>query len=313
MKIKSKARLTTSLLISVAMLSRCLIANAGHIVITGGLPIFPIADTITIPANTPELSLDFEVNVTKLGSTNSSSGAPYRTGNSELNEVNQQTNLERLKEQDSDEFKKAINRAELHPHFRYPLYNIKNESNKTATGKPRRMSGSYEQPITMNDVSIMDTWAKEHFNSDMTNYDKIEYTWLWLWENLWYATGQDYMTYIAPYSNVEGPFVHKVGQCLQYNGALCSLMCYMGYDVYLIEMYTSGQHFRMEVDIDGIAWGIEVGNKGNTGNWHYLGDKAKANIPDHNTLPDDLYSWRKFTENKYKTLWDNDDMPPKDS
>jgi hypothetical protein len=55
----------------------------------------------------------------------------------------------------------------------------------------------------------------------------------------------------------------KVGQCLQFNGSACELMALMGYDVYMLHCYSEGgyPHYRFELNIDGIVYGMEVGDR----------------------------------------------------
>lgn len=291
------------------------VSSADYVTITDGLPSFSPTLDARDASETPIRSLDFEIVKDRPPGSGSSDGdsGSGRTGSSYTNGINKQTNTARIKEQNSDPFKKAINNAELHPHFRYPMYNIKSDNGYG--GRPMRLKSSYEVPTTKEAIETIDKFASEHFTDDMTNYDKIEYVWEWVYQNIHYCYNPDYTTYCAsnPYS--VATLKYKMGQCLQYNGTLCEMMAYMGYDVYLMEMYTGGgQHFRMEVCIDGEVWGIEVGNAecdhySTSYQWRWLGVKEKANIPDHSILPDKLTDWRKFTENKYEELYDRSDMP----
>ncbi|MBQ1463712.1 MAG: hypothetical protein IIZ18_02785 [Ruminococcus sp.] len=145
-----------------------------------------------------------------------------------------------------------FNDCKLTPHDSYPLYNIKGD-------KPYQSDTFY---ISDEDRRIMDEFAKEHFTDDMTRYDKLNYLADWLNENVIYAEGDLYNEIIAD-SWVKACLAKKLGQCLQYNGAMAEFMAYMGYDVYMLEMWLEGnsrQHFRSEVNIDGQAYSIEVGN-----------------------------------------------------
>ncbi len=162
-----------------------------------------------------------------------------------------------------------VNTAKLTPHNSYPLYNIKGDNNHN--GKPYYVRDFY---ISEEDKKIMDKFAEEHFTENMTNYERLEYTWLWLHENLTYAANtEEERLYdkIVNDSWVKACFEKKLGQCIQYNGALVEMMAYMGYDVYMLEMWTDSeytvQHFRMEAQIDGTAYTFEVGNLGNTGSY----------------------------------------------
>lgn len=156
-----------------------------------------------------------------------------------------------------------VDSAELTPHDTYPLYNIK--------GDEPFYSTSYK--VTDADRQIMDDFAEEHFTPYMTNYDKLEYTWRWINKNVTYAAGDLYYE-IWSYSWVRACLVEKMGQCLQYNGALAEMLAYYGYDVYMLEMWTdtakTQQHFRGEVNINGQAYSIEVGNDGKYSGWMWF-------------------------------------------
>ena len=109
-KIISCLSIITSLTLSI----RCIDIKADYYIISDGLPEYEVISDIGEPTYTPTLSLDFDVNIRMIGEDGEfgSSNEAYRTGNSELNSINQQINKERIKEQDADEFKKAINHAE---------------------------------------------------------------------------------------------------------------------------------------------------------------------------------------------------------
>lgn len=171
-----------------------------------------------------------------------------------------------------------INTAKLTPRDSYPLYNIKGD-NKYG-GTPYKVT-SYT--VSENDKKIMDKFAAEHFTDNMTNYDKLEYTWKWLHSNVTYADGsQGWNTYseIVSDSFAKACFEKKLGQCIQYNGALAEMLAYMGYDVYLLEMWNSNnftnQHFRAEIAVDGVHYSIEVGNTKDGDYWMWLFDESEA-------------------------------------
>ncbi|MBR6069919.1 MAG: hypothetical protein IKP78_04945 [Ruminococcus sp.] len=164
-----------------------------------------------------------------------------------------------------------VNSAALTPHDSYNLYNIKVD--------PPVYKDTYY--VSAADKKILDDFAAEHFTADMSNYDKIEYTWDWLNKNVTYASGNLYNDIISD-SWVSACFVKKKGQCLQYNGALAEMMVYMGYDVYMLEMWLNSdgtnQHFRAEVVIDGQAYSIEVGNYGSYAGWLWLFEPIDSSL-----------------------------------
>lgn len=153
-----------------------------------------------------------------------------------------------------------VNTAELKPHDDIPLYNIK-EDNKY--GGLHYKSRTYY--LTDDTKKILNDFAKEHFTEDMTNYDRLKYTWNWLHFNVDYASSWEAYSKISELSFSEASFVHKLGQCIQYNGAFAEMMAYMGYDVYMLEKWNgancTNQHFMSEVNIGGIGYNTEVGER----------------------------------------------------
>ena len=176
-----------------------------------------------------------------------------------------------------------VNTAERKVHDDVPLYNIKEDNGND--GKPMH-TGTYY--VTEKDKRIMEEFAAEHFTPAMTDYDRLEYTWNWLHENITYADGQNgrpAYTEVYPYSFVEACFVLKAGQCIQYNGAFAEMMAYMGYDSYILEQWNgancTNQHFATEACISGKYYSTEVGEKSYdnpaTGyKWMWLFSESKA-------------------------------------
>lgn len=155
--------------------------------------------------------------------------------------------------------KYIINTAKLTPHDNIPLYNIKGDN---IQGGLAYQSDTYY--LTDNTKKILNDFAKEHFTDDMTNYDRLAYTWEWLHYNVNYASSYEEYSKIWNLSFSEACFVLKSGQCIQYNGAFAEMMAYMGYDVYMLEKWQhglSGQHFMSEVMIDGVGYNTEVGER----------------------------------------------------
>lgn len=154
-----------------------------------------------------------------------------------------------------------VNTAELKPHDDIPLYNIKGDNSNG--GKPMFVRN---YTVTEEDKKLLNDFAEEHFTDDMTNYDRLKYTWEWLHFNITYANGsQGWNTYdkIANMTFVQACFGEKLGQCIQYNGAFAEMMAYMGYDVYMLEKWNganyTNQHFISEVNINGLGYSTEVG------------------------------------------------------
>lgn len=175
-----------------------------------------------------------------------------------------------------------INTAELTQRDCVRFYNIKSDNGYG--GAPVENTSLIDY-LTDDKIEILNNFAKEHFTDDMTNYDRLKYTWNWLHFNVRYANGLNgnpAYSEIWNLSYAEASFVKQAGQCIQYNGAFAEMMAYMGYDVYMLEMYTSGQHFRPEVSINGVSYGIEVGETSYDSPpgyyWMWLFDSSKAYI-----------------------------------
>lgn len=170
--------------------------------------------------------------------------------------------------------KYIVNTAELTQRDCIRMYNIKN-------GPPVENT-DLTHYLTDDAITALNNFAKEHFTDDMTNYDRLRFTWEWLHYNVKYASYDEYMQ-IANLSYAEACFDKQLGQCIQYNGAIAEMLAYMGYDVYMIEMITSGQHFRTEVSINGTAYGIEVGESRFDNPpgyyWMWFFDPKQAHVP----------------------------------
>ncbi len=130
--------------------------------------------------------------------------------------------------------------------------------------------------LSDNDFAILEKFAKEHFNDNMTDTDKLQYTLEWINRNTNYAYTSADWGRIKGKSNVEAIFSLKTGQCLQYNGAMVSMMRYLGYEANLILGWRGTwpsnywQHYWGEIEIDGTKYMIETGNYGKSGSWSFF-------------------------------------------
>ncbi len=157
-----------------------------------------------------------------------------------------------------------LNAATLNPKKSFKVYNAQGSKSYLA----------WTATLSKNDIKILDKFAKKYFNSKMTRDEVLEITLRWINENVKYATGNDYYK-IANLSYVEAIFSKKQGQCLQYNGAMASMMAYLGYNVRLIQGYRGNgyskwQHFWVEAVISGRTYVFETGNYGRDGSWSYF-------------------------------------------
>lgn len=142
----------------------------------------------------------------------------------------------------------------------------------------RQGTGTTTSAVTLtdNDIAILDKFARENFTADMTDAQKLKIALTWINRNTTYARTTADFNRIKGKSYVEAIFTYKTGQCAQYNGAMVSMMRYLGYEANLVlgwRGYWGGsywQHYWGEVEIDGLRYLIETGNYGSSGSWSYL-------------------------------------------
>ena len=87
---------------------------------------------------------------------------------------------------------------------------------------------------------------------------------------------EDFIRQISNRTYVDAIFNKRLGQCLQYNGAMIEYVNNLGLDGTLIWGYrgksnsNKWQHFWGEVKLkNGVTYVLETGNYGNDGNWYY--------------------------------------------
>lgn len=155
--------------------------------------------------------------------------------------------------------------ADLTPHNTFTVYN-----------KQAAETTSYEKTLTENDIALLEKFAAENFPANCTREDQLWITLQWIHKNVNYAYAGDLWNSIADKTWVEAIFVHKAGQCAQYNGALAAMMAYLGYDVSMVQGYRGTypgnywQHFWPEVEIADKTYMMECGNYGKSGDWYYF-------------------------------------------
>lgn len=147
----------------------------------------------------------------------------------------------------------------------------------TITDSQKQTNSLYATVTLSNDdIAILAKFAKEHFTDDMSDSDKLRYTLNWINRNTNYAQSQSDWNKIAKSSYVDAIFNKKTGQCAQYNGAMVSMMRYLGYEANMVLGWRGTwpsnywQHFWGEIEIDGTKYMIEVGNYGKSGSWSYF-------------------------------------------
>lgn len=158
------------------------------------------------------------------------------------------------------------------------LNSAKADNNRSFTMYNKQGVNTTSSTVTLtdNDIAILEKFARENFTDEMTDAQKLETTLAWINQNVKYARTNDDWRTISGRTYTESVFTYKLGQCAQYNGAMVSMMRYLGYDANMITGYrgTWGgsywQHFWGEVEIDGLKYIIETGNYGSSGDWSYL-------------------------------------------
>ncbi len=135
---------------------------------------------------------------------------------------------------------------------------------------------SYTKTLSDRDIEILEAFAAEHFPADATREEKLWITLQWIHKNVQYAYAGDLWNEIAGLSWTEAIFVNRKGQCAQYNGAMASMMSWMGFDVSVVQGYRGTwpgnywQHFWVEIEICGTIYIMECGNLGKNGDWYYF-------------------------------------------
>ncbi len=135
---------------------------------------------------------------------------------------------------------------------------------------------SYTVTLSKNDIAILEAFAAEHFPADATREEQLRITLEWINKNVQYAYAGALWDEIVGLSWTEAIFVNRKGQCAQYNGAMASMMAYLGYDVSVVQGYRGSwpdnywQHFWVEIELCGTIYIMECGNDGKYSGWYYF-------------------------------------------
>ncbi len=138
-----------------------------------------------------------------------------------------------------------------------------------------RQAGGIDFTIKLsdNDIAIIEQFAAEHFPENSTLAEKLYITHQWIHYNVDYAYAGEKWNSIVNKSYVDAIFNYKRGQCVQYNGAMASVLAYYGYDVYMVRGWTRPgvQHYWTECVVGGQTYLVECGNSGKNGDyWQYF-------------------------------------------
>lgn len=149
----------------------------------------------------------------------------------------------------------------------FPVYNRQCSEEDTT---------SYMCNLSENDKKILQNFIDENLSDCTTHEEMLWTTMMWIHNEVNYADTSAEWNEISGLSFTEAIFVHRTGQCAQYNGAMASMMAYLGYDVSLVQGYRGSypgniwQHFWVEIDLGGRLYIIECGNQGSDGDWWYF-------------------------------------------
>ncbi len=158
-----------------------------------------------------------------------------------------------------------LNAADLEPHNTITVYN-----------RQKAETTSYVYTLSDEDLAILEKFAVEHFPANATREEQLWTTLYWIHKEVDYAYAGELWNSISGMSWAEAVFENQLGQCVQYNGALASMMAYLGYDVCMIQGFRGTwpsnywQHFWPEVTIAGKTYMMECGNYGKSGDWYYF-------------------------------------------
>lgn len=154
-----------------------------------------------------------------------------------------------------DSTRQLIDNATLSPHYDFNVYlGSKSEENL------------YQHIVlNENDIATLKAFESEHFCDQNTVSEKMYVTHQWIHYNNDYAYAGEKWNTIEGKTYVDAIFNYKLGQCIQYNGAMAAMLAYYGFDVWMEGVI--GVHWTTYVEIDGRVYHIECGNYGKNGEW----------------------------------------------
>ena len=135
----------------------------------------------------------------------------------------------------------------------------------------------YTHTMSSKSIAAIEAFAKKNFTADMSDGEKIKKTVDYIRRNFKYNYG--FKTYYSKYvgmSYANNALVVHAGQCNEYNGAVCEMLNYLGYDARLIIGYYNrqgNQHYWTEVTLNGKVYVIECGITG------YADGSTHVNFP----------------------------------
>ena len=158
----------------------------------------------------------------------------------------------------------------------YKTYNINVQGKKLKKGRTETLSAKDKK-------IIKDFFDKKYGKNKPSREEMAKYAFDWIHNNVKYAyeihpkTKKKLYAKIDNLSYVDAIFNKKLGQCLQYNGAMAKVLTYLGYEARIVQGYRKSsytgeifQHFWCEVKIYGRWYLMETGNKDKNGSWQHF-------------------------------------------
>ncbi|MCD7741366.1 MAG: transglutaminase-like domain-containing protein, partial [Ruminococcus sp.] len=126
--------------------------------------------------------------------------------------------------------------------------------------KKATKSSANKSKVSDADKKILKEFADTYFQDGWSDMDKIVYTYIWLMHSLTYAETTEQWNKVVGLSYVDAAFNKKLGQCIQYNGALTAMINYLGYDASVVGGLSGWgyQHFWCEMTIDGVVYVLDA-------------------------------------------------------
>lgn len=155
---------------------------------------------------------------------------------------------------------------------------VKGDTRTFVITDSQKQTNTLHATVTLSDedIATLDRFASEHFTDGMSDTEKLKITFNWINRNVRYASAASDWNKISKSSYVDAIFNQKTGQCAQYNGAMVSMMRYLGYQANMVLGWRGSwpgnywQHYWGEIEINGTKYIIECGNYGKSGNWSYF-------------------------------------------
>lgn len=166
----------------------------------------------------------------------------------------------------SNDMAAIVNGSVGEPKKSFKTYNVQGE----------KASVAYKVSISAADKAIIKNFDANYNTDDMSPYDRIWTAFQFIHRKTTYASGGLY-SQIGNSTYVDSIFNKRIGQCVQYNGAMLEYLANLGMNVKLLMGYrgtspdNKWQHFWGQVKLsNGKTYVMETGNYGNDGSWYYF-------------------------------------------